>query len=766
MRFLLPLVALAAGAAAAGETTLRLNSPRFAAAAAAVSNRVYVTCGWGETGALSSIEEIDLDRGTVTLLPFHLAARTYHAAATWRDHVVLVGGRGDVTGFAALDLFHPSTGRVTPLPPLPRPRVAPAAAVAGDLLYVVGGQDAFGRRTGWVDIFDFTSQTWRHGPDMPTARECAVAVVGDGLYAFGGYDGFEPLAVVECFHLPTETWSAAPPLAAPQSGHRAIADGSTVYLFGDYTTLNRVAAGDPAAGTWRLLDIPFLRSRHNAAARVGDRFVVAGGNTRPTPPYLDAVQVFTREELQRAPAQPASEQAPPPPAIEAAELAIDRITQQLQSVSNAIIRGTWDWSYHALGTTWTATSPYELVFQRPNRLYLACDSIRVWCDGSTYVQDDARNGARTSTRAIGDLDVLLNRNAHMAIAAMPPGHRALLSRHQALGFRNECRSLRMARVQDATWNGRTALGLAIFNTNRPDHTTGPGFRIDVDPETGLTIAADSIPADEETNGPPACLNQYGRMARSLQFRFRAGEARVNTDIDPALFKPPLSPAPSQAARPVDHPLNLRHLQQHATWQRYRERADTAITAPVQLQWTNPVCRDFMRSSDSSIVNRLPPTHEVLVTRGALVVIRLDDGSEECRVPFPAATPDLPAAENWRLAWLPGDRAEDDVIAISEDGREVRAMDRAGHERWRTSREQNDAVQWLCTLPAGPGRARLLAACSSAGLVFHDGAGRSAGAITRHPADHIELADRDADGWVELTVFGLQTRRYEWLPPPP
>lgn len=763
------LLAFIAGSASAQEPVLRLHAPRFGAAAAAIGNRVYVTGGWGETGALDTIEEIDIEQGTVTLLPVRIEPRHFHASATWRDQIVLVGGRSDQSGFAALELFHPPSGRLTPLPPLPRPRSAPAAAVAGDRLYVVGGQDSLGRRRGYVDIFDFAMRTWRRGADMPTARECAVALVGNSLYALGGYDGFGPLAIVERFDLETETWSGAPPLAAPQSGHRALADDNTVYLFGDYLTRTRVAAGDPASGDWRLLELHFQPSRHNAAARVGDRFVVAGGNTQPDPPYLDAIQVFTRAALQQAPTRPAPPAAreSPRPDAEAARHVIDQATRLLQTASNAVIRGLWEWSYRVQGTTWTARAPYELVLDRQNRMYLDFDPVRVWCDGTTYVQENTRNGQRREVQATEDLDILLNRNNSARIpAAMPPGHGALLSTHRALEFRHTCHAQRLAREEDTTWNGRTAHRMALFSTNRADQKVQPDYRITIDSESGLTVAVESLPSDERPHASSTEAHQFDQIMSSLQYRFRAHEARVNTEIDPACFRAPPPSRPTRATGPNEHPLSLSHIQQHITWQRYREDGETIIAAPLQRQWVNPLGLDFVKPAGGSyLLNRLPATHEVLVADGALAVIRLADGTEECRIPYAGASPHLPAAGGWKLAWMPGPRPADDLVVISEDERLLRALDRAGQERWRVA-GQHGSLEWLLSLPAGPGRASLLAAGDYRACRFYDAEGQSLGHITLHPANSVELADRDADGWVELTVFGLRTTRYEWLPTPP
>lgn len=86
-------------------------------------------------------------------------------------------------------------------------------------MYVVGGSDGQSSLTS-VEIYDFESRTWTHGPNMNIARaNVALAVVGQRLYAVGGFSGKHFLNSSEFLAKDLKEWSTfAPRLASSLSG--------------------------------------------------------------------------------------------------------------------------------------------------------------------------------------------------------------------------------------------------------------------------------------------------------------------------------------------------------------------------------------------------------------------------------------------------------------------------------------------------------------------------------------------------------------------
>ncbi|MDP2435503.1 MAG: kelch repeat-containing protein, partial [archaeon] len=83
----------------------------------------------------------------------------------------------------------------------------------------IGGQTYSGESClSTVEIFDTTTNQWRSGAPMPTARcYIALASVGNTIYAIGGVTAFIPggwvfSTVVEAYDILTNQWTTSTPL--------------------------------------------------------------------------------------------------------------------------------------------------------------------------------------------------------------------------------------------------------------------------------------------------------------------------------------------------------------------------------------------------------------------------------------------------------------------------------------------------------------------------------------------------------------------------
>ncbi len=89
--------------------------------------------------------------------------------------VYSVGGHGrflfGASPKGAFQRYDPGSNEWSPMAPLPTPRGAAGGGVIGDRAYVVGGQGRGGEILPTLEIYDFETEKWTRGPDMPTARE-------------------------------------------------------------------------------------------------------------------------------------------------------------------------------------------------------------------------------------------------------------------------------------------------------------------------------------------------------------------------------------------------------------------------------------------------------------------------------------------------------------------------------------------------------------------------------------------------------------------
>jgi len=220
------------------------------------------------------------------------------------DHALLVAHGGAlylVGGFTPegqpsdrLFTYDPSRDqRWRPLARMSVPRGAPAGAVVGDRLYVAGGAkqnaDQFALPYRSVEVYDFDSDSWSAGPELPSPRHHAAGVAdGRDLYVIGGRDPSDlTLSKVDRLDVRTGAWKRVTPLPFGTSGAEAEdLDGRIVVTGGEDPTLYDEGRAwvtpaawelDPRSGRWTRLPNLHLPRHGHASAVVGGRVYVLEG---------------------------------------------------------------------------------------------------------------------------------------------------------------------------------------------------------------------------------------------------------------------------------------------------------------------------------------------------------------------------------------------------------------------------------------------------------------------------------------------------------
>ena len=167
------------------------------------------------------------------------------------------------------------------LAPMKVARSEHAAVVLGDRLIVLGGLFSVNpfrtEGTPSVEEYDFGSDTWADLPPLPEARHHGMAaVVDDRLFFFGGYrlHGFDE--VPDSWELVGDRWESRAPIPSPVgAGAAAVVDGM-IYLVGG-TPLGSTYRYDPEANTWEQLSSPRVLREHLAAVEYGGKVWAIGG---------------------------------------------------------------------------------------------------------------------------------------------------------------------------------------------------------------------------------------------------------------------------------------------------------------------------------------------------------------------------------------------------------------------------------------------------------------------------------------------------------
>lgn len=157
----------------------------------------------------------------------------------------------------------------------------------------------------------------------------------------------------------------------------------------------------------------------------------------------------------------------------------------MSGYSNVTLKGYWDMSYETRGANRNLHAPYQLVVQRPDRLFLEFGNLRVWQDGTTLTVLDTQEGRyRQTTNAIVPAD-------RFWLDLLPPGHSTFL---EDASRASEQAGNSIHPETDATWKARSTWTLVTTATNRPGASPRPNIRYWVDQISGITVEAVAVPA--------------------------------------------------------------------------------------------------------------------------------------------------------------------------------------------------------------------------------------------------------------------------------
>ena len=346
---------------AAWQTETPMPTARFALAASAVGDKVYVIGGMASGSYLATVEVYNTETNTWATGTPMPTTREAIAVSVIGSKIYVIGGQGTGGRLNTTEIYDTGTNTWTTGASMPTAKVAPASSVVGSKIYVFGGNGPDGY-LNTVEIYNTATNSWITGTPMPTARECLTAsVVGTKIYVIGGFNSTSSstgLATMEIYDTETNTWATGMPMPTARWGLTSSVMGSKIYVMGGMSgsmDLATVEIYDTETNTWTTgLSMPTARIL--LASAVVDHTIYAIGGRGQT----SALSFNTVESLQ-LPSQPQSLTAAAGNAV---------VDLSWGSVSDAV-------SYTVMRAT-TAGGPYSVI----------ADDLT----GTSYSDADVTNG--------------------------------------------------------------------------------------------------------------------------------------------------------------------------------------------------------------------------------------------------------------------------------------------------------------------------------------------------------------------------------------
>jgi N-acetylneuraminic acid mutarotase len=223
------------------------GNPRWYPGAAFVGRDLYVVGGSDRLNAARAVHAYDPRTGAWRRRAPLLEARLGHGTVAVDGRLYAIGGQGEAPNarwqLHTVERYDPAADRWARVADLYEEVGFAGVAASGGRIYVAGGTplwSSFRRPLASLYVYDPSTNRWRIGPRMPTARShlSLVAAQNGRLYAIGGDAGVgakaRPTTAVEEFDPATDRWRTVAGLAVARIGAAAVADGSTIAVAGGF----------------------------------------------------------------------------------------------------------------------------------------------------------------------------------------------------------------------------------------------------------------------------------------------------------------------------------------------------------------------------------------------------------------------------------------------------------------------------------------------------------------------------------------------------
>jgi len=255
-----------------------------------VNGIFYYIAGFGPTGDNTANQAYNPANDTWTAkasLPS--SPRSETVAVTDGTFVYLIGGRPVSTVGHDLWRYNPANNTWNSLASMPTTRATEHMAVYyNGNIYVVGGRTTDAPTGGGdlavLEIYHVATNTWTTGTPLPSALADAYTVLLNGkIYVFGGFTTTATASTTTyIYDITSDVWTSGAPAPAGLVDPAAGVCGPLIYVIGGSTTnlglQNSNYAYNPSSDTWNSsLSIPTRTAEVEAISYKGQIFIVSGG---------------------------------------------------------------------------------------------------------------------------------------------------------------------------------------------------------------------------------------------------------------------------------------------------------------------------------------------------------------------------------------------------------------------------------------------------------------------------------------------------------
>ena len=186
-----------------------LQTPRLAAGAAVINNKLYIV-GGGDFRLQDSSPEVFCieDDGTCSYsaeyrLPRLKHQRRFHSVVPRNDEIYVIGGYDDDGGdMKVVEVINTSEYHRYDIEPMHDCRSFLSGVLYEDSIIVTGGHGSQGKLSS-VETYSFKAKSWTYLPSMKVAREGHCSCVFDGcIYVVGGRNTNS----IEIYNGVTKSW--------------------------------------------------------------------------------------------------------------------------------------------------------------------------------------------------------------------------------------------------------------------------------------------------------------------------------------------------------------------------------------------------------------------------------------------------------------------------------------------------------------------------------------------------------------------------------
>jgi len=262
-----------------------MNLARGGFAYSSDNDNIYVSNGFSkESQYTTEIEKYCVATDTWTVFAQSLVPKKYSTSAIVGNYLYIFGGKTDKDASnEKTEVVDLSNGNIKYTTNNPSPADICGAATWDESIYVFGGSESnpfefasWSRYSDKLYQFDTSTSTWTELASMPECKETKGAIVNGKLYVFGGYNGYVSNRI-DMYDIKTNVWKRLGKMPKGVSANAIAADGTTIFIAGDYKNENFLASYEVNTGVFNVIQSNMKSRRHAGAAVINGKLYVMGG---------------------------------------------------------------------------------------------------------------------------------------------------------------------------------------------------------------------------------------------------------------------------------------------------------------------------------------------------------------------------------------------------------------------------------------------------------------------------------------------------------